>query len=560
MLPPHGAPKRSMLPRTEKGGKATAAQGGSPFLERLRPASSIRAGPRRLGLTLGAGQAETADAPSPARAPGGQPPGGGGPTRIGELVGGKYRITRYLAEGGMGVVYEAQHVVVKRRFAVKFLRSDFAQRRESLGRFQREAEAAGGLESEHIASVVDFGIATDGSPYLVMEYLVGESLASLLRREHHLPYRRAADLCVQACHGAEAAHAAGIVHRDLKPHNVFVCRREDGTDLLKILDFGIAKLEIIKHDEVSTQTGAVLGTPAYMSPEQARGERTVDPRTDVYSLGAIFFEMLSGRLPHPGDSPNAILYHISTQPAVPIASVAPDLPRSLVEIVDGALASDPGARPQSAKAFAAEVAPFAQREAWPEPPRPAPPARPEGDVASAEKALTAAPAVSANQPGAARGADATSRARGRAWGRAAYVAAAIGLLAVAGVVSGRLLRTGSGPIDTPPPEPKTQVSPTPQDPLRPTEGRPTTPPPEGSMPLSPPPPAAPASAGARALAPTQARAAGRPPRRVAGRPDAASAESAQQGERPATTTQAPSPAKIPFPQAKFDPRNPYGSP
>ena len=287
--------------------------------------------------------------------------------RVGELVGGKYRIVRLLAQGGMGVVYEAQHTVVRRRFAVKFMRRDLAERRDILTRFQREAEAAGALESEHVAAAVDFGIAEDGAPYIVMEYLVGESLTALLGREGPLPAGRAADLVSQAGRGMEVAHAAGIIHRDLKPQNLFVCRRQDGTDLLKVLDFGVAKLQTIDEMNAATRTGAVVGTVAYMSPEQARGDKVVDQRSDVYALGAILYELCSARKPHPGESHNAILHHIATQPAVPLESLAPDLPAGFLAIVAGALAADPAARPPSAGALVAALAPFARREVWPAP-------------------------------------------------------------------------------------------------------------------------------------------------------------------------------------------------
>ncbi len=238
--------------------------------------------------------------------------------RIGQVIGGKYRVVRLLARGGMAVVYEAQHTLVHLRSAIKLLRRDLAERRDILARFEREAATAGALENENVAAAVDFGITEDGTPYIVMEFLAGESLGALLEREGRLPLRRAADLIAQACRGVGAAHAAGIVHRDLKPHNLFVCRREDGTDLVKVLDFGVAKLQAIDAESAATHTGTTLGTAAYMSPEQARGERTIDARTDIYALGAILYELLSGRLPHPGDSHNAILHHISTQPGVPL--------------------------------------------------------------------------------------------------------------------------------------------------------------------------------------------------------------------------------------------------
>ena len=285
--------------------------------------------------------------------------------KVGEIVGGKYRLVRYLASGGMGDVYEAQHTVVKRRFAIKLLHAELAAQRESLARFQREAQAAGALESENVAAAVDFGIAEDGSPYIVMEYLAGESLRALVDRHQHLPLSRAADLVVQACHGVGAAHKAGIVHRDLNPQNLFVCRREDGTDVVKVLDFGVAKLEAVESAE--TRTGTILGTPAYLSPEQARGEKTVDHRTDIYGLGAVLYELLAGKKPHPGDSHNAILHHICTQPALPLEGRQLDLPPALVEVVQRALASDPCERQESAEAFAQALAPWAKREIWPAP-------------------------------------------------------------------------------------------------------------------------------------------------------------------------------------------------
>ena len=290
------------------------------------------------------------------------------PSPIGKLIGGKYRIVRLLARGGMGVVYEAQHTVVRRRFAIKFLRRDLAERRDILNRFQREAEAAGALENDHVTAAIDFSISDDGTPYIVMEYLVGESLAALLEREGRLPVGRAADLVCQACRGVGAAHAAGIVHRDLKPHNLFVCRRDDGSDFVKVLDFGVAKLQAVDEMSAATRTGVVLGTAAYMSPEQARGDKLVDKRADVYALGAILYELVSLKRPHPGDSQNAILHHIATQPPVLLASVHPDLPAEFVELVGRSISSDPAARPASVETLGDALALFARREIWPAPP------------------------------------------------------------------------------------------------------------------------------------------------------------------------------------------------
>ncbi|HEY4394611.1 MAG TPA: serine/threonine-protein kinase [Polyangia bacterium] len=369
-------------------------------------------------------------------------------SRVGEIVGGKYRIVRLLAKGGMGVVYEAQHTVVRRRFAIKFLRRDLAERREILTRFQREAEAAGALENENVTAAVDFGIAEDGAPYILMEYLVGESLAALLEREGRLPISRATDLVIQACAGVAAAHAAGIVHRDLKPHNLFVCRRHDGTDLLKVLDFGVAKLQVAEEASAATRTGMVLGTAAYMSPEQARGEKMVDGQTDVYALGAILYEMLSLKRPHPGDSQNAILHHIATQPAVPLESVRGELPPALVELVGRTLASNQSERPATVAALAEGLAPFARREAFA--------AREESGPTRGELTST----VLADGAGAAPASEVPSRAastandRGpaqapRARGRGPWLAIGAGGLLAAGVVAVILRRPSpSRPVDS----------------------------------------------------------------------------------------------------------------
>jgi eukaryotic-like serine/threonine-protein kinase len=288
--------------------------------------------------------------------------------RLESVVGGKYRIVRFLAKGGMGAVYEAQHLVVKRRFAVKFLHADLAQRRDALARFKREAAAAGTLEGENIAAVVDFGMARDGAPYIVMEYLDGVDLGRLLAVTGPLPVGRAADLVLQACRGIEEAHAAGVIHRDLKPSNLFVCRRTGGTDLLKIVDFGVAKLVASETSSAVTRTGAMVGTPSYMSPEQARGEGVIDQRSDVYALGAIFYELLSGRPPHAGESFNAIIHHIATQPSLPLSCEGREFPANLVELVNRALAASPADRQASAAQLAEELAPFASREIWPPPP------------------------------------------------------------------------------------------------------------------------------------------------------------------------------------------------
>jgi eukaryotic-like serine/threonine-protein kinase len=279
-------------------------------------------------------------------------------SRVGDVVADKYRLVRLLGEGGMGAVYEAEHTFLGRRFAIKFLHPELLVRGEMMERFRREARAAGSLENEHVVAATDFGMASDGAPYLVMEYLAGENLAELLRRVGPLPVTRAVHAVLQTCKGLEVAHARGIVHRDLKPENLFVVPRADDGDLVKILDFGIAKLQGSDAGP-RTRTGVTMGTPHYMPPEQARGEKELDHRADIYALGVILYELLSNKKPHPGASYNEILFHILTQPVAPLASLRSGLPRGLAEVVQRAMAFEISDRPASAAELAAELAPFA---------------------------------------------------------------------------------------------------------------------------------------------------------------------------------------------------------
>jgi serine/threonine-protein kinase len=286
-------------------------------------------------------------------------------TRVGRTAGGKYKLVRLLGSGGMGEVYEAQHSVIGRRFAIKFLHPHLATNSEVVARFQREAQAAGSLENENIAAVVDAGTADDGAPFLVMEYLDGEDLAHLLVRGGPLPVPRAAYIIIQACRGLAAAHGRGIVHRDLKPENLFICKRNDASDLIKVLDFGIAKLHAGSAGTGLTQTGTTMGTPFYMSLEQARGAKEVDQRTDIYALGVILYEILSGAKPHPGDSYNEILYHVLTQEPAPLDSIRSELPAGLSAVVHKAMAREAGDRFDSAADLAAALVPFAGRAVTP---------------------------------------------------------------------------------------------------------------------------------------------------------------------------------------------------
>lgn len=281
------------------------------------------------------------------------------------VVGGKYRLLRVLGQGGMGTVYEARHEVIGRRFAIKFMHPELAERPEVIARFKREAQAAGALENENIAAVTDFGMAEDGAPYIVMEFLQGEDLAGLLTRVGALPVPRAVYAAIQACRGLEAAHAHGIIHRDLKPENLFVTKRGDGSDLIKVLDFGIAKLRSGGDSGTSTSTGMTLGTPFYMPPEQARGQKDIDQRADIYAVGVILYELLSGQKPHGGDGYNAIMYQILTQAPTRLETLRPNLPQGLAHIVHKAMAFEPNERFQRAAELVSALAPFAGRAITP---------------------------------------------------------------------------------------------------------------------------------------------------------------------------------------------------
>jgi eukaryotic-like serine/threonine-protein kinase len=269
--------------------------------------------------------------------------------RVGELVAGRYRVGRRLGEGGMGVVHEAVHEQLGRRCAIKFLRRELAGRSRSLERFQREAKLLGGMSHPHITQVLDFGHYRERSPYIVMEFLDGHTLRDVLKREGPRAPALALTMLRQVTRAMAYAHDRGVVHRDLKPDNLMLV--ETGEDVcVKILDFGIAQHEE-PPDTRLTPSGAVLGTSHYMSPEQARGEKQLGAPADVYSLGVIFYELLSCRRPHPGDSYAAVLFHLLTEPAVPLAEVMPNCPPELWAVIERCLRSRPQDRYPSAGAL-----------------------------------------------------------------------------------------------------------------------------------------------------------------------------------------------------------------
>ncbi len=281
----------------------------------------------------------------------------------GQVLRGKYRIERTLGSGGMGVVVLATQLRVERRVAIKLLRAEMRDREEIVQRFAREARAASRLRGEHAVRVLDVEDGEAGDPFLVMEYLDGRDLLSLLEAEGPLGIARAASYLMQACEGVAEAHAAGIVHRDLKPANLFLTQRPDGTELLKILDFGISKAVETEAagDSLITQPAVAMGSPAYMSPEHLKNAASVDARTDIWSLGVVLYQLLTCALPFEATTTAALAARIAADAPVPLASRRPDARADLEAVVRRCLAKEPADRFPDVAALARALAPFVER-------------------------------------------------------------------------------------------------------------------------------------------------------------------------------------------------------
>src|SRR4051812_21122001 len=236
----------------------------------------------------------------------------------------------------MGVVVAAHHLQLDERVAIKFLLPQALESPEAVARFAREARAACKIKSDHVARVTDVGTLESGSPYMVMEYLEGSDLSELVRKRGALPVEETVELVLQACEALAEAHKLGIVHRDLKPANLFCVKRSDGLPYVKVLDFGISKVTNVGAsgpDMSMTRTTAVMGSPLYMSPEQMTAAKNVDARTDIWALGVVLYELLSGKVPFHGDTYPELCIKIATQPPPPIREIRPDLPEAVGQVV-----------------------------------------------------------------------------------------------------------------------------------------------------------------------------------------------------------------------------------
>jgi eukaryotic-like serine/threonine-protein kinase len=280
------------------------------------------------------------------------------PVEVGQVLADKYRVERVLGAGGMGVVVAATHLELGQLVAMKFLLAEGMGSPEVAARFIREARAAAQIRGEHVARVIDVGRLESGSPYIVMEYLEGVDLEELVRRQV-VSIEEAVDYLIQACDAMAEAHRLGIIHRDLKPANLFLAQGVDGQGVVKVLDFGISKNSLDTTAGSLTATSALVGSPLYMSPEQMRSSRNVDHRTDIWSLGAVLFELLARRPPYEGETVGELMAKVLMDPLPSLRSFRSDVPVELEAVVARCLSKDPGGRFGNVAELSQALAPFA---------------------------------------------------------------------------------------------------------------------------------------------------------------------------------------------------------
>jgi eukaryotic-like serine/threonine-protein kinase len=368
----------------------------------------------------------------------------------GDVLAGKYRIERILGRGGMGIVVEATHLQLEDRVAIKFLLPEALGNPEAVSRFLREARAAVKIKNEHVARVSDVGTLETGAPYMVMEYLEGSDLGDRIHQKGALPVEDAVELVLQACEALAEAHAHRIVHRDLKPSNLFLVRRADGTPAVKVLDFGISKVQNkagSDSDLGMTKTQAIMGSPLYMSPEQLASSRDVDQRTDIWALGVILYESLAGRVPFEAETMVQLCQMVMSQPPPSLRSLRADIPEGLQKVVLRCLEKDRHGRYANVAALGNALAPFAPRRA-------------RNSVERISKVIEAAglgseqpAALDATPPSVPQSAAVTMAA----WGdtgapkkRSAGLFVVVGVLLLAGVAVAISLRGGSAVSDPAP--------------------------------------------------------------------------------------------------------------
>jgi serine/threonine-protein kinase len=281
---------------------------------------------------------------------------------LGAVIAGKYRVERVIGKGGMGIVVAASQLALDRTVAIKLVRADCAEDPLAVERLLREARAAASITSEHVARVLDVGMLEDGVPFIVMEYLEGSDLHTLLEREGPLPAPDAVDFLLQACEAIAEAHRNGIVHRDIKPANVFVARMPGGVPCVKVVDFGISKLIGLKSLEPLTQPSSVVGSLYHMAPEQMRG-LPVDARTDVWALGLLLFEMLTGRKPFREDAWPAVCAQILSDAAPVLVMPIEGIAEELGAVIEKCLRRSPRDRHANVAELAVALAPFGSRSA-----------------------------------------------------------------------------------------------------------------------------------------------------------------------------------------------------
>jgi serine/threonine protein kinase len=395
----------------------------------------------------------------------------------GDVIAAKYRVEKVLGAGGMGVVIAARHIQLDERVALKFLLPAALGNPEAMARFIREARAAVRIKSEHVARVTDVGTLENGMPYMVMEYLDGGDLCGWLKQRGAMPVAQAVDFVLQACEALADAHALGIVHRDLKPANLFCIERSDGQLSIKVLDFGISKIltpGAPGHDV--TSTSSLMGSPLYMSPEQMQLSKGVDVRTDIWSLGVILFELVTGRPPFWAEAVTELAIKVANEPPPPLRALLPDAPWKLEQAVARCLEKDREKRFQTVGDLARALADLASKDGRGSVervfrtlrkagiPGAGPPRSAEFDAAV--EAVPAKTPLNTAAPWGTTGAGNKARAPGKAIFAMTAAAALIALVAGATLFSRRALPLPSSapgpmaaPVSTPAPSPSPQTDP-----------------------------------------------------------------------------------------------------